>query len=237
MKMINSLKGLVSLTAIIICCVPVQTPSLATFKYVSHTYISEEKTICMKCPPGTYVEEDCHENFIEGTCIDCRDGTFSTDFTRAKSCEKCHRWCSDEHQIQTKCTKTGDITCTCEPGYKLVVDDENLDEQHCQKIETPDTKDQKSVTDSPKRSDPDNETARPRRCKVSVVPRNNMCMECTVCHQGDAVQVSDCHVLPNYTSCLKGDSKTSHGQRLSSSCLVAILFLLVMNAIFQRVYR
>ncbi|XP_041377439.1 tumor necrosis factor receptor superfamily member 6-like [Gigantopelta aegis] len=151
MKMINSLKGLVSLTAIIICCVPVETPS--SIKDVSQTYTSEDNTICKKCPPGKYVAEDCHLHFTEGTCIECPDGTFSSQYTKAKSCEKCRQWCPHEHQIPTNCTKTEDITCTCEPGYKLVVDDVIIREQHCQKIETPDTKDQKNVTDSPKRSD------------------------------------------------------------------------------------
>ncbi|XP_041378419.1 tumor necrosis factor receptor superfamily member 21-like [Gigantopelta aegis] len=96
----------------------------------------ERKVItCFQCRPGTYVKEDCQQDFGHPECAECPEGTYSKHYTRAHSCRRCSLWCPDKNQIKIRnCTKTRDIKCQCKTCYKWIVFSKIMGIRYCKPI-------------------------------------------------------------------------------------------------------
>ncbi|XP_048417635.2 tumor necrosis factor receptor superfamily member 4-like isoform X2 [Stegostoma tigrinum] len=77
---------------------------------------------CSKCPPGTYMKEDCTDT-SDSICVPCENGSYTMDWNNMYFCFGCTK-CSDEGvRYKRSCTKTLDAQCECIEGYRCA--DEN----------------------------------------------------------------------------------------------------------------
>ncbi|XP_041378299.1 uncharacterized protein LOC121390533 [Gigantopelta aegis] len=189
------------------CCSSVLKPRSddSDYKDVGHTYLvdlhlpdgSTRSVTCIKCGPGTHVKKHCTEDFQYSTCEECEDGYYSIGWNRAERCANCLYKCTDKNAKLTKCSKNGTIECTCNPGFRLEVDDVTLDLKHCQLNSTSDV-DGSRGTDPPTRG-----TDPPMRCAVVINEENGQCVKCNMCQRGESIKRFGCKVVHG-KKCLKG---------------------------------
>ncbi|XP_070621804.1 tumor necrosis factor receptor superfamily member 10A-like isoform X2 [Erythrolamprus reginae] len=79
-------------------------------------YMAYDNHICKKCPPGTYVLNQCTFPRTEGTCQPCEKDRYYKTLNSYHSCFSC-RACRtlDEVEIK-KCTATTNTECACKNG-------------------------------------------------------------------------------------------------------------------------
>ncbi|XP_020370537.2 tumor necrosis factor receptor superfamily member 1B-like [Rhincodon typus] len=81
-----------------------------------------KSTCCSKCPPGTFMKEDCTDT-SDSICVPCENGSYTMDWNNMYFCFGCTK-CSDEGvRYKRNCTTTLDAQCECIEGYRCT--DEN----------------------------------------------------------------------------------------------------------------
>ncbi|XP_011483741.1 tumor necrosis factor receptor superfamily member 4 isoform X2 [Oryzias latipes] len=70
---------------------------------------------CMMCSPGTF-QKSCAE------CKPCPPGSYTSNRNHEDSCHPCFRDCSPRYHLKVveNCTRTSDLKCECEPGYRCI---------------------------------------------------------------------------------------------------------------------
>ncbi|XP_067659180.1 tumor necrosis factor receptor superfamily member 21-like [Haliotis asinina] len=103
------------------------SPNLGTYSYNGFT--------CFKCPPGTYLERHCTEDFTYSLCNPCPVDTFQSHYSQATRCSPCQTFClhDDNMEVVENCTSTQDLKCQCKQGYYLHVLHVFTDTKTCKK--------------------------------------------------------------------------------------------------------
>ncbi|XP_075423776.1 tumor necrosis factor receptor superfamily member 1A-like [Ascaphus truei] len=71
---------------------------------------------CVKCPKGTYVEEHCKADHLQGKCDSCVEGeNYTAHANGIDHCVGCTA-CKDDKVLVRACTLTADAECQCKPG-------------------------------------------------------------------------------------------------------------------------
>ncbi|XP_064648340.1 tumor necrosis factor receptor superfamily member 11B-like [Lineus longissimus] len=74
---------------------------------------------CVKCPPGSYVVKDCHQDDTNSTvCGACPTGDYTQAWNAYHGCKHCRTHCNGANEIMTaECKPDHDIVCGCPPGF------------------------------------------------------------------------------------------------------------------------
>ena len=81
------------------------------------TYSLDSGIHCLKCPAGTRVVDDCHDDLAEPVCAPCSDHRFSDAPNGEKHCKLCRSSCPKYGKQVQDCTNRTNRVCTCQPGY------------------------------------------------------------------------------------------------------------------------
>ena len=81
------------------------------------TYSLDSGIHCLKCPAGTRVVDDCHDNLAEPVCAPCLNHRFSDAPNGEKHCKLCRSSCPKYGKQVQDCTNRTNRVCTCQPGY------------------------------------------------------------------------------------------------------------------------
>ncbi|XP_077326002.1 tumor necrosis factor receptor superfamily member 6-like isoform X2 [Lithobates pipiens] len=71
--------------------------------------------LCLLCPAGTYVKEDCTVQYTRGTCEICQEGTFSQYASGLSECLRCDT-CRDDQEEVSHCFINKNTVCQCKKG-------------------------------------------------------------------------------------------------------------------------
>ncbi|XP_033728367.1 tumor necrosis factor receptor superfamily member 11B-like [Pecten maximus] len=101
------------LTVITVTCLAVKVKA-------ENTYITDNGRTCVLCPPGHFYIDDCRVPDTIALCKPCPQGTFSSNFNRAKHCAACMPHCESDILVTVQmCNATTNMVCDCPPGEIL----------------------------------------------------------------------------------------------------------------------
>ncbi|XP_060708020.1 tumor necrosis factor receptor superfamily member 9-like [Hemiscyllium ocellatum] len=76
-----------------------------------------KSTCCSKCPPGTFMQEDCTDS-SDSICVPCASGSYAKDWNNMYSCIGCTKCNDDGVKYKRECATTLDAQCECIEGYR-----------------------------------------------------------------------------------------------------------------------
>ncbi|XP_040202113.1 tumor necrosis factor receptor superfamily member 10A-like isoform X2 [Rana temporaria] len=71
--------------------------------------------LCLLCPAGTYVKDDCTVPYTRGTCEICVEGTFSQYASGLSECLRCDT-CREDQEEVSHCIINKNTVCQCKKG-------------------------------------------------------------------------------------------------------------------------
>ncbi|XP_048143437.1 tumor necrosis factor receptor superfamily member 10B [Corvus hawaiiensis] len=78
-------------------------------------YLAANGLSCQKCPPGTYVAEECKEQNSSGKCVPCEDGEYMEYPNALRQCRDCRKCREDQVEVNG-CQPIRNTVCACRNG-------------------------------------------------------------------------------------------------------------------------
>ncbi|XP_068614810.1 tumor necrosis factor receptor superfamily member 6B-like [Brachionichthys hirsutus] len=88
--------------------------SLPTYEHRDH--LTGETLTCTKCPPGTYMAAHCSAT-TDTKCAPCSEDHFTALWNYLPRCLYCSNFCSDNQEVESECSATGNRECRCKEGH------------------------------------------------------------------------------------------------------------------------